>query len=420
MVLRLLDLLKMGGSSFFPALIVAPKRVAELVWSGELEKWECFAGLTLTKILGDRDKRTAALRAPKTDLYVVNYDNVQWLVEQFKGKPWPFKIVICDESTRLKSFRLNKGGARATALSRIAKYTGRWINLTGTPAPNGLTDLWGQMWFLDFGERLGRTYTQFIQRYFTENAYTHAVTPLPGAEAAIYAAIADITLALRPEDWFDLEKPLYRCVEAELPYPARAIYRRMEREYFTEVGDAQIEAFNGGVKSMKLLQLASGSIYDAERGSHAVHDAKLEALQDIVSELNEPLLVAYYFKFTPERIQKAFPKARVLRTARDIEDWNAGRVEMMLTHYQSAGHGLNLQDGGRALVYFDQIWDAELREQVLERLGPMRQKQSGYARTVLVYDITAKDTMDMEARERVDSRLSLQEALMLARSRRSV
>lgn len=419
-VLSLLDLLQLGGSDFFPALVIAPKRVADIVWPTELAKWDAFAGMTMTNIPGTHRERAEALRKPKTDIYVTQYENVQWLVEQFEGKTWPFKIVVADESRRLSGFRLNKGGKRSTALSNIAKFTGRWINLTGTPAPNGLTDLWGQSWFLDFGASLGRTYTQFVDNYFKVDPYTHAETLLPGAGEQIHAKIAPFTLALRPEDWFTLELPRYSTVEVELPPAAKPVYKRMERDYFTEVGaNIGIEAVNGGVKSMKLLQLASGSIFDASHTAHAVHDAKLEGLESVVSELQEPLLVAYYFTFTPDRIQKLYKNARVLRTARDVDDWNAGKIDMMLVHYQSAGHGLNLQDGGRALVYFDEIWDAELREQVLERLGPMRQKQSGHARTVLVYDIITKDTMDVEARERIDSKLSVQDALMLARARRA-
>lgn len=419
-VLSTLDLLQLAGSSFFPALVIAPKRVADIVWPTELAKWDAFAGMTMTNIPGTHRERAEALSKPKTDIYVTQYENVQWLVEQFSGeRKWPFRIVVADESRRLSGFRLNKGGKRSTALSNIAKFTGRWVNLTGTPAPNGLTDLWGQQWFLDFGSALGRTYTQFVDSHFKVDRYTQAETLLPGADERIHAKIAPLTLALRPEDWFDLELPRYTVVEVELPSAAKPIYKRMERDYFTTVGDIGIEAVNGGVKSMKLLQLASGSIFDADRTVHAVHDAKLEGLESIVSELGEPLLVAYYFTFTPERIQRTFPKARVLKSAQDVADWNAGKIDMMLVHYQSAGHGLNLQDGGRALAYFDEIWDAELREQVLERLGPMRQKQSGHARTVLVYDIITKDTMDVEARERIDSKLSIQDALMLARARRA-
>jgi SNF2 family DNA or RNA helicase len=420
-VLSVLDMLKIAGSNFFPALVIAPKRVAQVVWTGERDKWDAFQGLTITKILGERDDRLKALRRKTTDIYVINYDNVQWLVELFAARSWPFKIVIGDESTKLKNFRLRGGGRRSTALSHIAKHTGRWINLTGTPITNGLTDLWGQTWFLDFGHRLGRTYTQFLNRWFQEDPYSRRVVTLPGADKEIHNALKDITLAFKLEDILpDVKEPLRVPVEVELPPGARKLYDRMEREFFIELMSTPegIEAPTAMAKSMKLLQLASGAIYDADRITHDVHDAKIEALQEIAENTDENLLVAYHFKFDIVRIRRAFPEARVLETERDIDDWNAGRIKMLLAHPLSAGHGIDLARGGRNIVFFTHTWDLELRQQIIERLGAARQVQIKSGLTVRIYDIIAKETLDVDVLERTTNKLTVQQALMLARSRR--
>ncbi|MDE2106448.1 MAG: DEAD/DEAH box helicase, partial [Patescibacteria group bacterium] len=291
-------------------------------------------------------------------------------------------------------------------------------NLTGTPCPNGLTDLWGQFWFVDFGARLGRTYTSFLNRWFHVNEYTHQITAMPGAEKEIYAALADVMLVLRAEDWLDILKPLPVPIEVELPAEARKLYDRMEDEYFTEIGDLGIEAFNAAAKSMKCLQLCSGSIYDNSGAEHAIHNAKIEALEDVVEQCGEPLLVVYHWKFDVPRILKAFPRARVLENQKDVDDWNAGRIEMLLVHPQRAGHGLNLQDGGRDIAFFSHTWDLELRDQVIERIGPARQAQAGHHRVVRIWDLIVRNSMEVEVLERLEGKVSLQDALKLARARR--
>lgn len=416
-VLSVLDALKLAGSSFFPALVIAPLRVADVVWQNEVAKWASFRDLRVTKIIGTPLQRRNALRSPQADIYTVNYENIEWLITTL-GDCWPFKIVVADESTRLKGFRLVRGGHRATALSKIAKHTGRWINLTGTPAPNGLQDLWGQFWFVDGGERLGRTYTAFTTRFFWENQYTKELKPVEGAQEKIYTALSDVMLTLRAEDWLDIRKPVRTSVEVALPSEARRIYDQMEKDFFTQFGDHEIEAFNAAAKSLKLLQIASGSIYDTEHHARPVHDAKNEALHSVVNEVQEPLLVVYHWQFDPPRILKAFPKARIYQTEKDRRDWNAGKIPMLLIHPKSAGHGVDLQDGGRAIVFYSRSWDLELEMQVIERLGPARQFQAGHDRSVLIYDLIATDTMDQVALDRVDSKRSVQDALMLARRQR--
>lgn len=418
-VYMMLDILKLAGSSFFPALVIAPKKVAERVWSSEQEKWDAFADFKVVPILGERDVREDALMQ-KADVYVINYDNIQWLVKLL-GDRWPFKIVICDESTRLKNFRIGptKKAKRTKALSMIAQTAGRWINLTGTPAPNGLKDTWGQMYFVDFGQRLGFTHTAFMNRWFFVNQYTRAVEPRQGAEKEIHAALADVTLALRAEDWLDVQEPHYFTKEVELPPDTRAAYKEMERHLFAELENGEIEAPNAAVKSMKLLQMASGAVYDGGKATHYLHDAKIEALRSIVDEMcGEPLIVAYWFKFEPPMLKKAFPEFRVYASKKDEDDWNKGKIPLMGLHPGSGGHGVNLQYGGRAMAHMTHNWDLELRQQICERIGPVRQLQAGFSRAVLHYNIVAKSTLDEEVIERLTSKRSVQDALMLARSHR--
>jgi SNF2 family DNA or RNA helicase len=417
-VLSALDMLWLAGSKLHPALVIAPKRVAQTTWPDEVSKWDDFRNLKVSPILGTPAQRKAALQR-KADLYTINYENIPWLVEQC-GKDWPFQIVIADESTRLKSFRLRHGGQRAAALGKVAKMTGRWINLTGTPAPNGLKDLWGQNWFVDSGHRLGRSYTAFISRWFDENPYTYEVSPKLAADEEILERLADVTVSLRVEDWLDLGELIHTEVPVELPPKARKLYDEMERELFIELGDEGIEAATAAARAGKCLQLASGAVYDEDKNWHDVHDAKIEALRDIVAEAaGAPVLVSYWFKFDRAKILKAIPSARVLESEKDIRDWNAGKIPVMLAHPASAGHGLNLQDGGNIIVYYSQTWDLELRQQILERIGPTRQKQAGHDRPVFVYDLVARSTMDEEALARVAGKMTVQEALMLARRRRA-
>jgi SNF2 family DNA or RNA helicase len=417
-VLWALDMLRMGGSNFFPALVIAPKRVAEVVWTGEQTKWDAFADLTVVKVMGDLGLRQAALkRTPIADVYVINYEMIPWLVEQFPGEKWPFKIVIGDESSRLKGHRLNKGGVRAKALSMIARYTGRWWNLTGTPSPNGLQDLWGQMWFIDFGERLKRTYTAYLEAYFLENQYTRRITTQFGADTEIHRLVADRMLVLRAEDWMDLTKPQEIPIEVELPPEALVQYRAMEKDYFLSINDRDIEAGTAMVKSTKLLQMASGAIYDGDRMTHDVHNAKIEALEDIIEQLgHEPLLVAYWWKFDAARILKAIPGARVYTGQKEEDEWNAGTIKVLLLHEQSA-FGLNLHGPCRNLCFYSYYWNAELWTQMIARIGPTRQAQAGLKRVVRVWSIRTVGTIEADVVDSNERKITIEQALKRARAR---
>lgn len=419
MVYRLFDLLMLCGSNFFPALVIGPLAVARDVWTAEQQKWTDFKGLRVVPIIGSSpDQRIAALML-HGDVYTTNYDNLVWLVEYF-GDKWPFKIVIADESTRLRGFRDKKGSGtkRAGALGHIADKVGRWVNLTGTPSPHGLESLWGQQWFVDFGHRLGTSYSAYLKRWFIVEQYTREVIPREGARQTIYELMADCSLALRAEDWLPVLEPNFFQKRVNLPVEAQKLYKQMERKFFIDMPVGQIVAFNAMVKSGKLIQMASGSVYDTEtKIAHHLHDAKIEALRSLFDELGENLLVVYHFKFEITAILKEFPAAKLYEGKADEDLWNSGKLPMMLVHPKSAGHGLSLQHGGRAVAFFTNTWDLELRLQVLERIGPARQLLSGYDRPVLVYDILANNTMDDNVIDKLEGRATEQDALMAARSR---
>jgi hypothetical protein len=416
-VMKLFDLLQLCGSNYFPALVIGPLAVARDVWSAEQQKWTDFAGLRVVPIIGSTPKARIAALMLRGDIYTINYENLVWLVEYF-GDKWPFKIIVADESTRLRGYRLKgQGTKRSTALGSIAHLTGRWINLTGTPSPHGLESLWGQQWFIDFGHRLGHSYTDYIKRWFTVDPYTKAVEPRPNARPEIYAALADCAIALRAEDWLDVREPHFFEKRVNLPPEARAQYRTMEKQFFADMPEGKIIAWNAAAKSGKLIQIASGSVYDENSVDHPVHEVKIEALRSLYDELGENLLVVYHFKFDRARILKEFPEARAYEGKAEEDLWNSGKLPMLLVHPKSAGHGLNLQHGGRAVAFFTNTWDLELRLQVIERIGPARQLQSGYDRAVLIYDIIGNDTIDVNVLDRLEGRATEQDALMAARAR---
>jgi SNF2 family DNA or RNA helicase len=412
----------------FPALIIAPLRVAQSTWPEEMRKWRQLSHLSVMPIIGSEAERRAALRM-NSDIYSINYENLPWL-QEFYGDRWPFKTVVADESTKLKSFRLRQGGARAAALGKVAhSKVKRFIALTGTPAPNGLLDLWGQMWFVDAGQRLGRTMEAYKQRWFRAHPSGYGLEPLPHAQAEIEDKLRDVCLTVNAADWFDLKEPIVTPVYVDLPPKVQKLYKDMEKDLFMQFDDVEIEAFNAAAKSQKLLQIASGAVYldpDADSDDHKkakewreVHTAKLQALESILDEANGmPVLLAYHFKSDLARLLKAFPQARVLdKNPQTIKDWNAGKIPLLLAHPASAGHGLNMQDGGNILVYFSHDWNLENRAQILERIGPTRQLQSGYNRNVFVYEIIARGTMDEIVIERVKTKASIQDLFLKAMRR---
>ncbi len=432
MVYALLDMLKLAGSSFFPALVIAPKAVCELTWPAEREKWTDFNDMRVVQILGDERMRLDGMLS-WGDVYVINYENLPWLIQQYAGKKWPFRIVVADESTRLKNLKVNarsnldnvtsQGSKRARALAAIAQHTGRWINMSGTPVPNGYKDLWGQQWFVDFGQRLGDSHEKYLRRWFVKDPYTRQVELRhPDCQFEIDRLISDCTLAIRAEDWMNIQLPNYIEREVRLPAQAMQLYKQMERDFWIEIQQLEarheVTAVNAAALSQKLLQIASGSVIHDGKTPTLVHTAKLEALDSIVEELQEPLLIAYWYKAEVDMLKKQFPQIRIFSGQKDEEDWNNGKLPLMAIHPQSAGHGINLQYGGRAMAHMTHTWNAELREQVEARIGPLRQMQAGLTRAVIHYDLLATGTLDRDVRERVANKLDIQTALLKAHARR--
>ena len=423
-----LDLAFLTGETT-PTLVVAPLRVARTTWPDEAKKWKHLRHITVMPVIGSEDDRRRALRYDAS-VYTTNFENLVWLIEHF-GERWPFKRVVIDESTKLKSFRLKQGGVRAQALGSIAHTKIKYLTeLTGTPAPNGLLDLWGQMWFCDAGKRLGRTYSAYKERWFRSPEYgAGGPQPLPYAQDQIQEQLKDICLTINAADWFDLNEPIVNNIYVELPVRARKMYKQMEKELYLEIENRSVEAFNAAAKTQKLLQISSGAIYldpDVENDYHPkakdwkeVHDVKLQALEDIIEEASgEPVLVAYHFKSDLARILKAFSNARQLdANPKTITEWNAGKIPILLAHPQSAGHGLNLQYGGRTLVFFSHDWNLENRLQILERIGPMRQLQAGFKRSVFIHNIITRDTVDELVLKRISSKKEVQDLLLEAMRR---
>jgi SNF2 family DNA or RNA helicase len=413
-----------------PVLVLAPKRVAQSTWPDEQKKWAHLAGLDITPVLGTEKERVQLARAD-TPIHTCNYENVEWLVEHW-GKRWPYKTVVADESTRLKGFRSRQGARRARALATVTHtHIKRFVELTGTPSPNGLQDLWGQAWFLDGGERLGRSYTAFTERWFrpkprNPNSKTpkHAsgIEPLAHAQKEIQDLLRDLCLTVEAKDWFDLKEPIVTNIYVDLPIKVRKLYEDMEKHMFMQIEEHEVEAFGAAARTLKCLQIANGAAYVGESNTEwkELHDAKLQALDSIVEEAGGmPVLVAYHFKSDLARLQRAFPKGRALdANPRTIQDWNKGLIPVLFAHPASAGHGLNLQDGGNILVYFGHWWNLEERMQILERIGPTRQLQAGHDRNVFVYNLITRDTVDEMVIERCDSKREVQEILLAAMKRK--
>lgn len=401
----------------YPALVLAPLRVARATWPDEIKKWPHLAHLRVSVITGTPKQRERAL-AKEADIYCTNYDNLVWLRKEL-GEEWPFKTVVADEFTRLKSYRIRQGGSRARALGQVAhSHVSRFIGLTGTPAPNGVKDLWGQIWFLDQGERLGRTFSAFEQRWFRKGYDGYSLVPFDHTQKEVEDKLRDICLTVQG---LQVDEPLVNPIYVDLPPMARKVYVDMESEMYAVLNEEGVEAANAAVRTQKCLQLANGALYMDDEGNwEAVHDAKLDALDSIVEEANgAPVLVAYNFKHDLERLQRRFKQGRVLDAdPATIRKWNAGEISLLFAHPASAGHGLNLADGGNILAFYGVNWNLEEHMQIIERIGPMRQKQAGYDRPVFIYPILARDTVDDLVMDRLSSKRSVQDVLLEALKRR--
>lgn len=420
-------------------LILGPKRVAQHAWPDELAKWrDSFPHLTMAACVGTPDQRKAAL-AKQADITTMNYENAEWLADGY-GDRWPFDMVIADEATRLKGLRIaiinqgqvnehtrGQGSVRAKALHRLAhKHVRRWINFTASPAPNGLVDLWGQQYFIDQGRRLGTSFSGFDERWFYSYQGPDGYflrKPKRFAQREIEALMADCSITIATEDYFPVEKVVESQIMVDLPPRARAAYLTMEKDLFALINGERIDVFAAGPKAQKCLQIANGHVW-IDRDKHhweQVHKVKLDALASVLEEANgDPVLIRYCNIPDREAILKAFPRVKFFDDSRrTLDAWNAGDLPGLLTHAASTGHGLSLQDGGRILCDFSQEYNLEHDEQIIERIGPTRQAQSGHQRSVYRRRIVARDTIEEHSvLPTLIQKIGIQESLKRAAKRR--
>lgn len=387
-------------------LVIAPKRVAEDTWPKELMKWEHLTGLTSSLVLGSAAERKAALQR-KAFLYIINRENVAWLV---KNHYWDFDMVVIDE---LSSFKSNKA-ERFKAMKKVRPMVTRIVGLTGTPAPNTLLDLWPQMYLMDMGQRLGRFIGGFRDRFFLPDKRNREIIysykPREGAEDAIYALISDICISMKAADYLDMPERIDNRIEVSMSPKERKLYDDFQKDMVLSIGDEELDAANAAALSNKLLQIANGAVYGEDKKVIPIHDRKLDALEDLVEAANgKPLLVAYWYKHDLQRIKARFKNARCIDTAKDIDDWNAGKIPLALIHPASAGHGLNLQDGGCTIVWFGLTWSLELYQQLNARLWRQGQKH-----TVVIHHIVTKGTHDEDVMRALENKDTRQSALIEA------
>jgi SNF2 family DNA or RNA helicase len=393
----------------FPVLIVAPLRVAQTTWPDEVRKWNF--PYTYSVIKGNPKERLQALSI-NADIYMINYENLIWLVEYY-GAKWPFKTIVCDECVRLKGFRLRQGSKQAKALAKVAHGTKKFIALTGTPTPNGPIDLWGQIWFIDKGQRLGRSFSIFTDQWFRLGYDGFSLEPVPNAVEDIQNQIKDVSLSIKISDYFNIDEPIVNKIYIDIPEKSRKKYDEMEKEMYIEINDVGIEAFNAASKTIKTLQLCNGFIYREDKSYEILFDDKLQALEEIINNSDGPVLVSYQFKADLERLLKFFPQGKHLdKDPQTIKDWNDGLIPILFAHPASAGHGLNLQYSCNVLVFFSIGWNLEHHEQIIERIGPLRQKQAGFDRPVYIHYILTKDTIEDIVKSRLETKSDVQQTLL--------
>lgn len=408
--LTALDSIATWGDNPYPVLVIAPKKVAQFVWPFEAKKWKHLEHIKIMPILGTLENRVSALMY-KADIYVINYENVVWLIK-YLGTKWPFKTVVCDESIKLKSFRIRQGGSRASALGQRAMYTKRWYNLTGEPCPNGMQDLWGPQWFIDGGQALGKSYESYISKYFSTGYNGYDTELKEGSFDTISGLLLPTSLTIRAEDYMALDKPVIHKRRVKLAPEVLKNYKQLERELFMDIKEGVLTVNNAAEKTMKCLQFANGTVYTESSKWEDIHDDKLIELDTIIAEAGgEPIVVCYHFKHDLARLKARYPEGKELRTKRDEDAWNEGRIRLLFIHPMSAGHGLNLQWGGRRMVFFAHWWALDPHLQVIERLGPMRQFQAGFKRLVHLYYIIAEGTMDDLVMQRHAGKKEIQDLL---------
>lgn len=385
-------------------LVIAPKRVAESTWPAEIKKWEHLTGLTYSVVKGTAKQRNEALLRP-ADVYIIGRDNVTWLVEK---KYFSFDLIVIDE---LSSFKSPKA-QRFKSLRKVRPLAKRVIGLTGTPG--NPMDLWAEIGILDMGQRLGRFIGAYRERFFVPDKRNgeiiYSYKPRAGAEEQIYELISDISISMKAVDFLDMPECIYNQVKVQMSDAEKNLYERMEADMILQFGEGKdIDAVNAAALNNKLQQMANGAVYNESGEVQLIHDRKLDALEDLIEAANgKPLLVAYWFKHDRDRIMARF-KVRDIDSTKDIEDWNAGKIPVALIHPASAGHGLNLQEGGCAIVWFSQIWSLELYQQLNARLWRQGQKH-----TVVIEHLVTEGTVDEDILRAIEKKDNTQEAMINA------
>ena len=394
-------------------LVIAPKKVAEGTWTREKDKWEHTKILRVSPVLGSQAKRIRALNTP-ADIYIINRENVCWLVDYYRND-WPFDMVVIDESSSFKSHTAKRFKALASISSRIT----RLVELTGTPSPNGLDDLWSQVFLLDGGERLGKRYTQFRERYFDPgrrgaDGMVYDYKAKPGSEQSILERISDICISMKAEDSLQLPDIIYHTVPVVLDPKALKAYREMERKMVLELpeDEEEISVTSAAALSNKLLQLANGALYDDGHQVHEIHDCKLEAFTELIESLQgKPALVFYNFQHDKTRILKALEKTKLrireLKKPGDEDDWNAGKIDILLAHPASAAYGLNLQQGGNHVIWFGLTWNYELYTQANKRLH-----RQGQTEKVIIHHLVSTGTRDEDVMQALEKKDDVQNWVM--------
>ena len=396
-------------------LVIAPLRVAESTWSTEAAKWDHLQGLRVAKVIGEADRRKRAL-ATDSDVYVINRENVQWLVEGLQGK-WPFDCVVIDE---LSSFK-NHQAKRWRYLRRVIKASDYVIGLTGTPAPNGYMDLWPEIYLIDNGEALGNTVGKYRDKYFNPGRRNGQViwewTLKPGAKDAIDSRIKPFCLSMSKDDWLDLPPLMTNIVTVSIDRKEGQVYNQMMRDRVLPLLEGELSTLQdmdsavvgstAAVLSNKLLQMANGAVYDEDGNVFRIHDKKLDALEELLGATGDNVLVFYNYKHDRDRILERFPDARQLEGPQDIDDWNAGKIRIMLCHPASAAYGINLQQGGHTVAWFGLPWSLELHEQANARLH-----RQGQEHPVMVHYIVAKGTLDERVLKVLQQKDAVQSSLL--------
>ena len=387
-------------------LVIAPKKVAEATWVQEAGKWEHTRMLRVSTVLGSEKQRLRALDV-NADVYVINRENVVWLVEHYKNA-WPFDMVVIDE---LSSFK-NPSAKRFKALKHMLPHIDRIVGLTGTPAPNSMLDLWSEIYLLDQGKRLGKFVTHYRDAYFEPDKRSYerifSWKPKKGADEVIRQKIADICISMKSEDYLQLPDLIEHEVPVVLDPKARKAYEKLEKDMFLELEDSELDAGTAAVLTGKLLQMANGAVYTEDRDVVHVHDAKLDAMTELMEALSgKPVLCFYNFQHDRDRLMQRFPEAQLLTDPSVIDAWNRGEVQMLLAHPASAAYGLNLQQGGNHVVWFGLTWSLELYQQANKRLH-----RQGQSEKVVVHHLVAKGTRDEAVLRALSNKDRVQEELL--------